>query len=137
VFVHATAVEAAGLRALNEGDRVSFQLSGFLQLSCLLAAAFPVVLQLEAHPIALVEGAQTGRLDRRGVHEHVLAALVGGDEAKTFGAIEELYCSRDPHGGCIPMCVKWSRSQRAHAWPNATQFGKGHVADGGEGLTDK
>jgi CspA family cold shock protein len=26
VFVHATAVEAAGLRALNEGDRVTFEL---------------------------------------------------------------------------------------------------------------
>jgi cold shock protein len=25
VFVHATAVEAAGMRALNEGDRVSFE----------------------------------------------------------------------------------------------------------------
>jgi cold shock protein len=25
-FVHATAVEAAGMRALNEGDRVSFEL---------------------------------------------------------------------------------------------------------------
>jgi CspA family cold shock protein len=26
VFVHATALEAAGIRMLNEGDRVSFQL---------------------------------------------------------------------------------------------------------------
>jgi len=26
VFVHATAVEAAGMRTLNEGDRVSFEL---------------------------------------------------------------------------------------------------------------
>ena len=26
VFVHATAVEAAGMRMLNEGDRVSFEL---------------------------------------------------------------------------------------------------------------
>jgi cold shock protein len=26
VFVHATAVEAAGMRALNEGDRVSFEI---------------------------------------------------------------------------------------------------------------
>jgi CspA family cold shock protein len=26
VFVHATAVEAAGMRALNEGDRVTFTL---------------------------------------------------------------------------------------------------------------
>ena len=26
VFVHATAVEQAGMRALNEGDRVSFEL---------------------------------------------------------------------------------------------------------------
>jgi CspA family cold shock protein len=26
VFVHATALEAAGIRALNEGDRVSFEL---------------------------------------------------------------------------------------------------------------
>ena len=26
VFVHASAVEAAGMRALNEGDRVSFEL---------------------------------------------------------------------------------------------------------------
>jgi cold shock protein len=26
VFVHATAVEAAGMRALSEGDRVSFEL---------------------------------------------------------------------------------------------------------------
>jgi cold shock protein len=26
VFVHATAVEAAGIRMLNEGDRVSFEL---------------------------------------------------------------------------------------------------------------
>jgi len=27
VFVHATAVEAAGINALNEGDRVSFELA--------------------------------------------------------------------------------------------------------------
>jgi cold shock protein len=27
VFVHATAVEAAGIHALNEGDRVSFELA--------------------------------------------------------------------------------------------------------------
>ena len=26
VFVHATALEAAGIRSLNEGDRVSFEL---------------------------------------------------------------------------------------------------------------
>ena len=28
VFVHATALEAAGIRALNEGDKISFVLEG-------------------------------------------------------------------------------------------------------------
>jgi len=88
------------------------QLSGLFQLSCLLAFALPVVLQLEADAVALVQRPHPGRLDRRGVHEHVLPALVGGDEAEALGAVEELDRSGDSHVvGSLLKCVQEADSR--------------------------
>src|SRR5262249_10535113 len=58
-----------------------------LQLACLLAAAAPVILENEAHPVALVERLDVGGLEGCDVNEHVLAPVLGFDEAEAFGCV--------------------------------------------------
>jgi hypothetical protein len=39
------------------------------------------------------DGAHAGTLDGGDVDENVRSAVIGLDEAETFGGVEELYCS--------------------------------------------
>src|SRR5262245_33205821 len=80
--------------------RASRQILGLLQLACLLATAAPVVLEHEADPVAFVEGADARRLERGGVDEHVLAAVLGRDKSEALGRIKEFHSTCDAHVGC-------------------------------------
>src|SRR5262245_34271609 len=106
---------------------------GRLQPRGLLPASAPVVLQLEAEPIALVGRVHARGLDGRGVHEHVLAALVGGDEAETLRRVEELDRSSLSHEvSSLPMCVKWadSRGPPRSVQRSSSDWGEAALADG-------
>jgi len=47
---------------------------------------------LEFHALPFLQAAETARLDRREVHEDVLATLAA-DETISLGVVEPLYCS--------------------------------------------
>src|SRR4051812_21357835 len=49
----------------------------------------------EANPLVLPQGAQPSALDRTDVDENVLAALIGGDEAKALVGVEPLHSAFD------------------------------------------
>ena len=57
-------------------------------------------LQLEAHPIALIQRPDACRLERRCVNEDIFTAVVGLDEAKPLCRIEELHSTVH---GCWPL----------------------------------
>lgn len=57
-------------------------------------AGAAVGLELVGDLLALVEGAQARTLDRADVHERVLTAAIGGDEAEALGRVEPLHGSR-------------------------------------------
>lgn len=81
VVIHRTAVRLVGAfgRARNH------QIDGLGALAALIR------LGLERDRLTLVEGLETGALDRRDVHEHIRAAFSRGDEAEALLGIEELH----------------------------------------------
>src|SRR5687768_12684752 len=74
----AVPVSDASLAACSEGTNVR-------RLQALLA-----LLDVELDLLVLVQGLVAGRLNRAEVREHVLAAVVGGDEAKALVGVEPL-----------------------------------------------
>jgi hypothetical protein len=72
---------------------------GFLDLSGLLAATFPVVFKYEGNLVALVEGQDTSRFEGGGMDEDVLPAGLRLYEAKALSRVEELYCTCGSHLG--------------------------------------
>ena len=80
--------------------RASRQPLGLLQLARLLATAAPVVFEHEADTVAFIERTDARRLERGGVDEHVLAAVLWGDESEALGRIEEFHGTCDAHVGC-------------------------------------
>src|SRR5215831_9717507 len=78
---------------------------GLFNLPGLLAAAPAIVFQREGDFVALVEGADPRPLKRARMDEHVLGAVLGSDEAKTLGAIEELDCPGDSHEESLSRCA--------------------------------
>src|SRR5262245_52223727 len=77
-------------------------LSRLLDLARLLAAAAPIVFKHERDPITLVERANAGLFQGRGMDEHVLAAILGLDKTVTLGRIEKFHRTSDAHVG-IPF----------------------------------
>src|ERR1041385_4925890 len=59
-----------------------------LQVHRGLAAGLAVAFQFVLHPLAVVQRTQAGALDRRDVHEDVLAAVIRLDEAVALGGVE-------------------------------------------------
>ncbi len=51
------------------------------------------LLQTEFHFLAFGQGLETTALDGGVMHEDILAAVGGGDKAKTLGVVKPLYCS--------------------------------------------
>src|SRR5690606_12129743 len=49
------------------------------------------LLDLVADALAFLQAAESLRIDRRIVHEHVGAAVLGRDEAETLGVVEPLH----------------------------------------------
>jgi len=80
---------------------------GELDVRSLLAAAAAIVLDFKGDLVALVERRYTGTLESRGVHEHVLAAVFGLNEAEAARMIEELHCAIDTShvGNSFPVRV--------------------------------
>src|SRR5262245_6214014 len=68
-----------------------------LELSSLLAAALAIVLEHEAHLVALADRGNAGRFERGGMDEHVLATGLRRDEAKALGSVEELHSTTHSH----------------------------------------
>ena len=54
---------------------------------------------VEGDGLALVQRLEAVLLDRREMHKHVLAAIVGGDKPKTLLVVEELHGAGLRHGG--------------------------------------
>src|SRR5690606_6545107 len=55
------------------------------------AAAVAAGLQFIGDFLVVVQAGQAGALDRRNMDEHVLAAVIGCDEAIAFGGVEPFY----------------------------------------------
>lgn len=111
---------------------------GFLYLSGLLAAAFPVVFKCERDFVALVERAQSRHLEGRRMDKDVLGPIFGSDEAKAFSAVEKFNSAGNSHSEKpFPVCVQRVDQQRDHARPMQLRFGKRHLAGCGECLTKK
>src|SRR6195256_3560724 len=70
--------------------------SDCLQIGCGRLAVLPL-LELVRDLLVLAQAAESGALDRRDVHEHVLGFVVGLNEAEPLGGIEKLY-GADRHG---------------------------------------
>src|SRR5665213_1803088 len=69
---------------------------GVLQIDRRFLAAAAVLLQFIGQALAFIEGAQVRTLDGGDVHEHVLAAVFGLDEAVALAGVEPLH-STDGH----------------------------------------
>src|SRR5690242_7105046 len=107
---------------------------GLWQLARLLATAAPVVLEDEADPIALIERADAGRFQRRGVDEHVLAARLRCDETVALCCVEEFHGSSNAHVGRSFPGKAWlgrSIEGRTHSPAAQTMWGR-QTAPGGQ-----
>ena len=78
---------------------------GLFDLPGLLAAAPAIVFQRESDHVALIEGADPCSLKRARMDEHVFGAVLGSDETKALGPIEELDCSGDSHEMSLSHCT--------------------------------
>jgi hypothetical protein len=82
---------AAMGRRGRDVERYCLQGLGGLQLSSRGPAAAGVAFHLEAQLLAFMKRRQACALHGQDVHEHVAAAILGLDEAKTLLAVEPLY----------------------------------------------
>jgi hypothetical protein len=78
-----------------------------LQIDRLRSLAALVGLGLERDAHAFVEIADAGPLDRRHVHEDVLAAIVGLDETESLLGIVKLHGAALAHRGDLLTTVGW------------------------------
>src|SRR5947207_9440882 len=62
------------------------------------ARALGALLDLVLHLVVLLQRLEPARLDGREVHEEILAAVIGRDEAEALGVVEPLY------GTCTHVC---------------------------------
>jgi hypothetical protein len=72
-----------------------------LQLAGLLAAAAAIILEHKGDPIPFAEAADTSPLQRRYVHEHVVTASIGLNEAEALGRVEKFHRPSDPHADIL------------------------------------
>src|SRR5207253_9648258 len=73
-------------------DRNWFHLAGPLHgLDVGGARALGALLDLVLHLVVLLQRLEPARLDGREVHEEILAAVIGRDEAEALGVVEPLY----------------------------------------------
>src|SRR6185295_5484870 len=78
-----------------------------LDVGGLLAAAAAIVLDLKRYFVAFVEGGHAAPLESGSMYEHVLAAVLGLNEAKAARMIEEFHCAVDTshRGNSFPVEV--------------------------------
>ena len=70
--------------------------------------AVVALLQLERDFLVLAQRAEASGLDCGDVHEHVLRAIIGLDEAEALGAVEKLYGAGGRH--LSPPVMAWPRA---------------------------
>src|SRR5215472_11438199 len=102
-----------------------------LEVDCLGAAL--VGFDVEADPLAFVEAAQTRRLDRRDMDEHVLAAAFRCDESKALGGIKEFDLS-GRHYGFLLKAFQCARDTMSRAWSKSRHF-SGKASSSLQGLS--
>src|SRR5271154_4120059 len=94
-----------GLRQARSARKPVKERSGDLQVACRRAAGAFVGDDLVSDFLSLGEVAKPRAFDSADVDEHVLAAVVGLDEAKALRCVEPFYGSSSHR--CSPV-VKWS-----------------------------
>src|SRR5437016_1255703 len=90
-------------------DRTWFHLAGPLHgLDVGGARALGALLDLVLHLVVILQRLEPARLDGRAVHEEILAAVIGRDEAEALGVVEPLY------GTCTHVCfldIDWKEGR--------------------------
>jgi hypothetical protein len=61
-----------------------------------MRSAMAIALEIERNLLPVAQTAHARAFDGGNVHEHILAAAIGRDEAEALGHIEKLYCA-DSH----------------------------------------
>src|SRR5919112_3230848 len=87
---------------------------GVLQVHCRSAAGALVGLKLIGDLLAFLQAAHAGALERRGVNEHVLAAVVGLNETITLGFIVPLHGSRFHGEFLFTVVCTWMWAKARH-----------------------
>src|SRR5262249_24681583 len=64
-----------------------------------------VSLHVEAHLLTFVQACEAGALQRGGVNEHVLAAVVRRDESVTLAAVVKLHCTSRHNRPFTDVCT--------------------------------
>src|SRR6476661_8631938 len=67
---------------------------------------------VELDTVALGEALESGSLNRRVVHEEVLAAILRRDEAEALGVIEPLHFSCVAHCRCLSFFLFWAKKTK-------------------------
>src|ERR1700692_2322381 len=81
-------------------------------------------LRLERHLLALAQSANSGALECRGVDEHVLAAVVGLDEAEALLVVVELNRTCGHEFAFHWRLCTWDPARERTCFP-VVEFGKG------------
>ena len=76
--------------ALGDGER-SLRFAALKELKLADRDLAAIFLRVEGNLLTLVEAPDAGAFERRRVHEHVLAAVVGLDEPEAFLTVVEFY----------------------------------------------
>src|SRR4029077_9926272 len=74
--------------------------------------AFVALHDVELDAVALGETLESGSLDRRAVHEEVVAPILRRDEAEALGVIEPLHFSCVAHCRCLSFFLFWSQKDK-------------------------
>jgi len=82
--------------------------------------AVTTTFQIVGEFLTLVQGREAGALYGTDVHEGILAAIVGLDEAEAFGRVEELYGALD-HFRAFPEYVAMQSAIARPRWRHASR----------------
>src|SRR5258705_3491531 len=104
-------MQRSGSRPRGTAPRASLAFDG-LQVDGLGLAAL-VLFEVVADLLMLRERAQSGALDSSDVDERVSSAVVGRDETKALGVVEEFYGAGDRHNHFLTLWRTANRSSNA------------------------
>ena len=77
-------------------------------------ASLRCIHHLHGHRLTFAKAGEAGALEHRDVHEHVLATVIGGNEAEALLAVEPLHLAADINGrGGVRSLARCARRTRA------------------------